>query len=143
MVLAALAATASASPATQLGEAYRAYDAGDLAAAKKLVDKLDDHALATRDYALWLRGMIELRTGDPDAAKKTFVQLGKLGGHFAPQVPWRVADCLWARGDRDKAAKAYARLIAAKAADTLGDVGTAMFRIALTSNAAGAGGKVH
>lgn len=136
MVLAALAATASASPATQLGEAYRAYDAGDLAAAKKLVDKLDDHALATRDYALWLRGMIELRTGDPDAAKKTFVQLGKLGGHFAPQVPWRVADCLWARGDRDKAAKAYARLIAAKAADTLGDVGTAMFRIALTSNAA-------
>ncbi len=136
MVLAALAATAQASPATQLGEAYRAYDAGDLAAAKKLVGKLDDKALATRDYALWLRGMIELRGGDPDAAKKTFVQLGKLGGHLAQEVPWRLADCAWARGDRAKAASAYRKLVAAKAADTIGDVGTAMFRIAQASGAA-------
>ena len=138
LVVALLAATAHASPATQLGEAYRAYDQGDLAGAGKLADQLDDHALATRDYALWLRGMIQLRTGDPDTAAKTFRQLGKLGGHLGLQVPWRLADCAWQKGDHDKAAKAYGKLITAAAADALGDVGTAMFRIAQTTESAAA-----
>ena len=139
MVLAAaalLGATASASPATQLGEAYRAYDRGELAAAGKLVAGLDVQELAARDYALWLRGMIQLRTGEPDAAARTFRELGKLGGHLALQVPWRLADCRWDKGERKQAAKQYRRLIAATNADTLGDVGTAMFRIAETSGEA-------
>ena len=139
MVLAMLAgSSASASPVTalgQLGEAYRAYDKGDLAAAGKLI-QLDDKALSTRDYALWLRAMIDLRTGHPDDAAKVFKQLGKLGGHLATQVPWRLADCAWARGDREKAAAAYRKLVGGAHADDVGDVGTARYRIAQVSGSA-------
>nr|MBA3538451.1 hypothetical protein [Deltaproteobacteria bacterium] len=127
-----LAAPALASPATELGEAYRAYDRNDLATAQQRLASLDDTALVSRDYALWLRGMVALRAGDPTRAQVAFSALGKLGGasRYAAQVPWRLADCAWAKGDRAAAAKQYARLITAPDALTIGDVGTARFRIA-------------
>ena len=49
---------------------------------------------------------------------------------FAPQLPWRLADCEWLRGDRAAAARDYARLIDAPDAAELADLGTARFRIA-------------
>jgi soluble lytic murein transglycosylase len=117
--------------AKRLGEAYRAYDANDLAGAHKLLAKLDDSKLLNADYALWLRGMVALRTGDIATAKTAFGKLGKIAGsHFAPQVPWRLADCAWEQGDKAGAAKQYARLIKASDASDVGDVGTAKFRIA-------------
>lgn len=135
MVLVALAALSSGAAASpkELGEAYRAYDQGDLATAAKIIEKLDDKALATRDYALWLRGMVELRSNHPEAAAKTFAQLRKVGGHLAAQVPWRLADCAWIRGDRDKAVAQYRKLLGAKNAGELGDEATAMYRIALVT----------
>jgi soluble lytic murein transglycosylase len=117
--------------AKRLGDAYRAYDAGELGKAHDLLAKLDDRKLVSTDYALWLRGMVALRSGDAAAARKQFERLAKVpGSKFAPELPWRLADCLWLAGDRTGAAKAYAKLVARDNAGKVGDVGTAKFRIA-------------
>jgi len=125
-----------------LGEAYRAYDAGDLAGARAQLARLDDHGLAIRDYALWLRGMVALRSGEPARAEAWFRQLAKLhlvtASPYAREVPWRLADCAWDRGDHKAAARAYQQVLAAKDALEIGDVGTAMYRIAETRSGAAA-----
>ncbi len=132
-----LAGVAHASPAAQdLGAAFRAYDANDLAGA---ATKLDPSAVANGDYALWLQGMVALRTGDLDRARSAFARLGKRGGsRFAREVPWRLADVAWAKGKRQAAAAAYTKLIAAETAGDTGDVGTAKFRIAEAKQGAAA-----
>jgi soluble lytic murein transglycosylase len=131
VILFTLVGVASADDAKQLGRAFDAYDKGELAAAEAAAKKIDDKAVVNRDYLFWLRGMIALRTGKIDAAQKAFEQLGKVkGSRFAPQVAWRLADCAWAKGDRAAAAAAYGKLIKVEHADEVGDVGTAMFRIA-------------
>jgi soluble lytic murein transglycosylase len=125
------AAIAEASPAADLGTAYKAYDANDLEGAASALAKIDDDRLVAKDYALWLRGMVALRTGDASKADAAFRDLGLLGNsRFAREVPWRRADVLWLRGDRADAAKAYGKLITADNAGDNGDVGTAKFRIA-------------
>ena len=121
--------------AERLGAAFRAYDADDLPRAAKLLAEVKDDELVAKDYALWLRGMVALRTGHPADAKPSFEALGKLGGSpFAPQVPWRLADCAWDMGDHAGAARSYLQLIVRANADDEGDVGTAMFRIAEATN---------
>ncbi len=128
-----LAGAAHASPATDLGEAYAAYDRNDLATARARLAKLDDEQLVARDYAVWLRGMVALHAGDSDAAIVQFVRLGKLGSpRYGAEVPWRIADATWQKGNHTAAAKLYAKLIDGKTAETTGDVGTAMWRIAET-----------
>ena len=124
--------TAAAAPAPrELGRAFEAYHQGDLATAQAKLAKLDDTKIVNRDYLLWLRGMVALRTGDPAAARTAFERLGKLtGSRFAGEVPWRLADCAWDHGERAAAAKAYAKLVTGGRAGELGDVGTALFRIA-------------
>src|SRR4051812_36307784 len=127
-----------------LGDAFRAYDAGDLATARTRLAGLDDHSLAIRDYALWLRGMVALRSGEPARAEPAFRELAKIapgtGSPFARQVAWRLADCAWARGDRTAAARAYEKAIAATGARDPGAVGTAMYRIAETRTGGAAAG---
>ncbi len=123
--------TVDAATAKHLGAAYHAYDDNDLAAAQKHLAKIDDAKVIALDYVLWLRGMVALRSGEIPAAKKAFEKLAKVTpSSFASVVPWRLADCAWAAGDRAGAAKAYARLIASERAGENGDVGTAKFRIA-------------
>ena len=126
-----------------LGEAYRAYDAGDLAGAKARLARFEarseDRQLAIRDYALWLHGMVALRGGDPVRAEPVFQQLARIpASPFAREVPWRLADCAWERGDHKAAAAAYQKVIAGKDALEVGDVGTAMYRIAETRSGAAA-----
>ncbi len=145
-----VAATAQAKPkpkahphdpaaAKQLGDAFRAYDASDLPTAARLVATIDDASLANRDYLWWLRGMIALRDGDAVAAKRAFDKLAKQeGSRYAAQVPWRLADCAWLRGDRAQAATQYEHLIATANAEEAGDIGTAMFRIAEVKQTAAA-----
>lgn len=128
---------AEAGPAEDLGAAYRAYDANDLTGAREQLAKLagarGEKALVSRDYLLWLRGMVALRTGEPDEARQAFEQLRGIGGsRFAREVPWRLADVAWERGDRAAAAAAYGKLVGAPGAGKIGDVGTARFRIAET-----------
>jgi soluble lytic murein transglycosylase len=131
IVLALLVGVASAKPdPKRLGEAFRAYDRGDLVTAKKLASGLAD-TYANRDYVLWLRGMVALRTGDVATARKAFQELAKVpGSRFAREVPWRLADCAWERGERAAAAAQYAKLIKLPGAEDVGDIGTAMWRIA-------------
>jgi soluble lytic murein transglycosylase len=131
LILGGAAGTARAAPAADLGDAFRAYDAGDLPLAQRLLARLDDKALTNRDYLHWLRGMVALRTGDPAAARAAFERLGKLAGsRFAREVPWRLADAAWEAGDRAGAARQYAKLVDAKDSGRVADVGTARFRIA-------------
>ena len=131
------AAIAEASPASDLGAAYQAYDANDLEGARAVLAKLNADQLVAKDYVLWLRGMVALRSGDAAAADAAFRELGQLGGsRFAREVPWRRADVLWLRGDRAEAAKAYRALIATDNAGDVGDVGTAKFRIAEAASGA-------
>ena len=126
MILCTLASLAHADDAKKLGEAYAAYDRGELPA-----DPGPLPALVNRDYVAWIRGMRALRAGEIALAQEQFRELGKLkASRFAPLVPWRLADCAWARGDREAAAKAYAKLVKEPNADDHGDVGTALFRIA-------------
>lgn len=122
-----------------LGEAYRAYDDNDLDTAKKRLGKIDDKKVVALDYVLWLRGMVALRAGEHAAAQAAFERLAKVKpSSFAAQVPWRLADVAWQRGDRAGAAKQYARLVAARNAGNTGDVGTARFRIAEAKQSAAA-----
>ena len=117
--------------AKQLGDAFRAYDGSDLATAARLVATIDEASLVNRDYLWWLRGMIALRDGDATAATHAFEKLAKqAGSRYAPQLPWRLADCAWLRGDRAQAVRQYQHLITTANAEEAGDVGTAMFRIA-------------
>ncbi len=126
-------------PAVLLGDAYRAYDANDLPRAAAELRRLTDANLVNQDYALWLRGMVALRSGDADAAERHFRALGKLAGsRLAAQVPWRLADCTWLRGDHAAAAAAYAKLLAKPGAAEAGDLATAMYRIAEATPAAAA-----
>jgi soluble lytic murein transglycosylase len=130
-VLGGAAGSAHAGPAADLGDAFRAYDAGDLAGARRLLARLPDQAIANRDYLYWLRGMVALRTGEPAAARAAFERLGKIAGsRFAREVPWRLADAAWEAGDRAGAARRYAKLASAKDGGAVADAGTARFRIA-------------
>ncbi|HUS32862.1 MAG TPA: transglycosylase SLT domain-containing protein [Kofleriaceae bacterium] len=139
VLLASSVARADAPNAKKLGEAYDAYGASDLAKAKKLLGSLDDTKLVATDYALWLRGMVALRGGDPATAQKAFEKLAKMKGtSFAAEVPWRLADCAWEKGDKTGAAKAYAKLIKSGNASDTGDIGTAKFRIAEANPSAAA-----
>lgn len=141
VVVLGLAAHAHAdAPPERLGAAYRAYDAGDLPAAKAALQRVDDQELGpVLDHVLWLRGMVALRTDDPDGAASAFERLRNVDGSpFAREVPWRLADVAWAKGNREAAAKAYGKLLATEGAGDIGDVGTAKFRIAETRSGASA-----
>ncbi|CAN5733630.1 hypothetical protein BH11MYX2_BH11MYX2_13800 [soil metagenome] len=128
---------AHASPAEDLGRAYKAYDDNDLGGAKAALATLEDDKLVCKDYALWLRGMVALRSGDAEAADAAFKELGLTGaGKFGKELPWRRADVLWLKGDKAGAAAAYAKLITVEDAGDRGDVGTAKFRIAQTKSGA-------
>ena len=95
--------------------------------------------LAIGDYLLWLRGMVWLRTGEPARAEPAFRQLAAFpGSPFTREAAWRLADCAWERGDHRAAAQAYQRVLAAKDALEIGDVGTAMYRIAEAASGANA-----
>jgi soluble lytic murein transglycosylase len=137
IAIAAFARGVAAKPADEarrLGRAFAAYDRGDLDSAARLVRDIDERHVVNRDYVDWLRGMIALRTNHIDDAERAFHDLARRGGtRFGGEVPWRLADCAWARGDRVTAAKQYTRLIQAERADEVGDIGTAMYRIAQAS----------
>lgn len=124
------AAPTDVASARALGDAYRAYDANDLATARAKLATVGDGVAILDDYTLWLRGMLALRSGDAGHAEPAFRALATLPSPLAREAAWRLADCAWLRGDRAAAARAYQPLIAAKDALEIGDVGTAMWRIA-------------
>ena len=131
MALAAPAAAQRAKPADKLGKAFAAYQAGDLDGARAHLRGLAPAQLANPDYQLWVRGQVALLDGRPAEAAADFRALTKLTtSRFAAQASWRLADCLWAQGDRAGAAKAYAKLSRQAGAARHADLGVAQYRVA-------------
>lgn len=121
----------SAADVRRLGDAFRAYDQNDFSTAKQLLQRIDEASLVNRDYLLWLRGMCALHGGSATEAKQAFEALSRqTRSSFYSQALWRLADAVWLTGDRTAAVAKYERLIRATGAADVGDVGTAMYRIA-------------
>jgi soluble lytic murein transglycosylase len=122
---------APATPAQLLGEAYRAYDDGDLGRAAAALARLDDSQLKNRDYALWLRAQLALVQGEAATAAKHFAALRQLSGtRFAASIAWRLADAAWEAGDHAAAVAQYKALLDTPRAATYADLGTVRYRIA-------------
>jgi soluble lytic murein transglycosylase len=140
VIVVVLSSVAWADPAAKLGDAYRAYDDGDVAAARAALAGLRDRDLANRDYALWLRGQVALADGDPNAAIAAFEGLAAIGGsRWASKAPWRIADARWQLGERAAAIAAYKKLLARPNAEDHADIGVIRYRIASESGKAKAG----
>jgi soluble lytic murein transglycosylase len=131
----AKAAPAASAPATSpavadLGRGYAAYRSGDYAAAAKILRGVLGKGLRNEDWALYLLGESEFYDGATRAARERFERLARgHGGLPAEIAPFRIADCLWMEGERDKAAAAYARLTK-KVTPTSGDAALIRFRLA-------------
>jgi len=131
--------TAHAGAAEQLGDAYRAYDAGDVDAAAALVVQIDESALVNRDYLHWLRGQVALLRGEAARALVAFQALAAdKDSRFAAEVPWRIADCHWELGRKGEAAKAYAQLLGRSDAVAHADLAIVRLRIAEAKKGAAA-----
>ncbi len=125
----------AATPAEKLGQAFTAYEAGDLAGAAARLKGVRADQLANPDYLWWVRGQIALLDGRPREAAEDFRAVSKHpGSRFAADAAWRLADCLWDGGDRAAAAKEYNRLASAAGAEEHGDLGIARYRIALAAS---------
>jgi soluble lytic murein transglycosylase len=121
----------NATSGQHLGAAFRAYDAGDLAAASKEIALVVDKNLINRDYALWLRGQLALVAENGGEARRHFTALATVArSRFAAVVLWRLADADWISGNYTSAADAYEKLLAAKNADQRADLATVLYRVA-------------
>lgn len=121
----------ASTPPQLLGEAYRAYDAGDLDRAAAALGRLDDSQLKNKDYALWLRAQIALVRGEADAAARHLAALRQISGtRFAPSIAWRLADAAWEAGDHAAAVAQYRSLLDSQRAASYADLGTVRYRIA-------------
>ncbi len=116
-----------------LGEAFRAFRAGDYRTTYNLRRRLDRGGLANRDYADYAVGQSALLLGDVAEAQRRFARLASnRRSRFADTARWRLADCDWQAGDLRGARQRYARLLAAAARQRqpAGDLGLARYRVA-------------
>jgi soluble lytic murein transglycosylase len=123
--------SAPAAPAVEverLGRAWKQFLDGEYAAARKELKGLDLQKLHNRDYALWLLAQSELLTGDAKSAQVHFHDLSLIGGRFQNAARWKLADCLYALGQRADAEKAYEAVL--PTAGDMVDPAVARFRIA-------------
>ena len=96
----------------QFGRAVDAYRAGDYDEAAKQLRGLPARLPRVRDHVLYLAGESEFFAGRPKDALALFRQLERdKAARLAALAPYRVADCLWASGDRAGAVAAYRRLL--------------------------------
>jgi soluble lytic murein transglycosylase len=96
----------------KLGEAYRAFRAGDYATAHRVTISITSARLHNLDYVWYLAGQSAFLDGDRAAALPLFQKVAASGGsRFRGVAAWRVADTLWELGRRPEAKKAYAKLL--------------------------------
>ncbi len=118
-----------ASPATQLGDAYRAFEAGDFAQARTLASKTPAKRLHNPDYRLYVLAQSAYFEGDFPSALKSFEALATIRtSRLANRARWRAADSLWQLGQKRDASEAYSSLVVRRVPD--GDPGVARFRMA-------------
>jgi soluble lytic murein transglycosylase len=111
-----------------LASGFRAYRAGDYHQAARALAGAVGKGLRNEDWALYLLGESEFYDGDVRAARGHFERAAHGKGRPAALAPGRVADCLWAEGERAKAAALYAKLV--KKAGPWADVAAMRFRMA-------------
>jgi soluble lytic murein transglycosylase len=98
----------------ELDRGQQAFWAGQYERAARTLAGLERRMPRVRDHVLYLAAESELYAGRPARARELFSEVAaERDSRFAPQSPWRVADCLWAEGRKDEAAAAYRRLLAA------------------------------
>jgi soluble lytic murein transglycosylase len=130
-VVCAVAPAHADTAAERLGAAYRAYDAGDVDEAARVLERIDARDIVNGDYLLWLRGQVALLRGEPGRALAAFEELARdRGSRLAAQVPWRIADCKWELGQRAAAAAAYEQLLGEAGAGRHADLAVVRLRIA-------------
>tara|TARA_R110002073_G_scaffold74100_7_gene181234 strand:+ start:24870 stop:26966 length:2097 start_codon:yes stop_codon:yes gene_type:complete len=118
-----------ASPATELGAAYRAFEAGDFAKARKVASKISAARLLNPDYRLYVLAQSAYFEEDYAAALESFEALAKIrSSRLSNRASWRIADTLWQLGRKKDAASAYNSLVVRGTGD--GDPGVGRFRIA-------------
>jgi len=112
-------------------DALASFRAGDYPKAARALPTLGQALPKNRDYYLYFAAESQFYVGAYAKAEALFAELAKLrDSGFSALAPWRAADCLWMEEKRDEAAKAYARLLAGKAATTGIDKAAARFRLA-------------
>ena len=109
LALGLLVMSTGSSPSFKEGVA--AFHAGNFEAASKALLPVTTHSSANLDYALYFLAESQFYAGEFAKAEKTFAALGKLKtSRFAPQAPYRRADCQWMSGQHKIAATAYQAL---------------------------------
>lgn len=115
-----------------LGDAFRAYDAGDFVACEQQLQGIDVNTLANRDYYWWLVGQTALHLQHARVAAQAFTALASLpASRFAAEAQWRRVDAIWLAGDTRAAAKQYQTLLGKANAPASADRGAVLHRIAL------------
>lgn len=123
------AGPAVASPATDLGRAFKAFGAGDFDKARKTAARIPAKRLRNPDYRLYVLAQSAYFEGDFPVALESFRELSNMrSSRLANRARWRVADTLWQLDREKEAADAYESLVARGTPD--GDPGVARFRIA-------------
>lgn len=116
-----------------LGDAYRAFTAGEYRKAFQIARRIDTKRLENTDYAVYVRSQSAYLLGRHKTALKGFSYLSQAGSsRFRDVAAWRVADCRWQLGDTRAAEKRYRALIARyeDSKKVPGDLALARFRIA-------------
>lgn len=113
----------------KLGRAHAAFVAGDYDKARTLLDGLAERLPRVRDHALYLAAESAFFDEAPARARVGFEKTAALrSSRFAAPAAWRIADCLWAEGNRAAAAERYRKLLAARTPG--GDPALARFHLA-------------
>jgi soluble lytic murein transglycosylase len=111
-----------------LGRGYRLFVDGDYAGARKELRQIDAARVHNPDYVLYLLAQSELLSGDAAAARAHFQKVALLAGRFQVLARWRIADCDYAAGRLDDAARAYEAVL--PSSNDLVEPAVARFRIA-------------
>jgi soluble lytic murein transglycosylase len=119
----------------ELARGFRAYRAGEYAAAVTTLGPLLGRGLHNEDWVLYLLGESAFYQGDYALARRHFEKLAaaKTNGRPRDLAPCRIADCLWLEGDRAQAGAAYSKLL--KHPAPFVDAAIARFRLAELASA--------
>jgi soluble lytic murein transglycosylase len=105
-----LALTPQKNP-SNFAEGIRAFQQGHYQKAGQLLATMVNQPSANLDYQLYFLGESQFYAGNYAQAEQTFGRLEKIvSSRFAPQMPFRRADCLWMQGKRKAAVLLYQSL---------------------------------
>jgi len=127
---------AQASTATELGDAYASFEAGNYKEALAKAKAIAAGSLKNPDVLQYLVAQSRYFEGDFGGALREFSALSKVSAsRFSKLAKWRWADCLWRLDRRKAASDKYNELLKNQTAD--GESAVARFRIARAAQLSG------